>query len=137
MRALPMTGGLHPQITDGYTTTADFLNSGLGFCARRDDDPICSASTDFTHQGRAKINLEFTVGQVDRRIELATCAAAVLACLEAEIEPHWRNVRSHGGLLGQLAKGLGYIPREEYEILAPKDTGAEDEARRLVRKTDI
>ena len=49
---------LHPQIHDEYASAEDFMRSGSGFCAILDGEPVCCASTELTHRGSAKINLE-------------------------------------------------------------------------------
>ena len=98
-----------------YPSPEDFVARGIGFCALKGDQIVCSAHSDAVTTEAIEIQIE-TIPDF-RRQGIATAVGATLIsyCLEHNLEPHWsaENKMSVG-----LATKLGYTDCTTYDIVS-------------------
>lgn len=107
---------VHPDLIppEAFSSPSEFVETGIGFCARAGQQLACAATSAFVSDGAIEIQINTT--RPHRGLGLATAvgAALVVHCLEGGIEPHWDTGDPASE---RVAEKLGYVPDCTYEWL--------------------
>jgi hypothetical protein len=97
-----------------FASPLDFVERGVGFCARREGQMVCGATSAFICDGA--IEIQINTNKAYRHMGLATAVGASLLvhCLEHGIDPHWD---AGAPASERVAEKLGYVPDSAYEWL--------------------
>jgi len=103
-----------------FKSPSDFFERGVGFCAVADDGKIACGATSVVVCDDA-VEIQINTNELFRRMGLATVVAAelIVYCLERGIDPHW-DTDTWNSASKKLAKRLGYIHYDSYELLVLK-----------------
>ncbi|MHA1613469.1 MAG: GNAT family N-acetyltransferase [Candidatus Thorarchaeota archaeon] len=107
--------GVHRHIAMFFDGSADFVQSGIGFCIKHENKVISIASTYTPYTNKFDIQVDTIDDPVHRRKGLATvvCATLMVYALENNVVPHWDAASD---ISVQLALKLGYTEPYEWNI---------------------
>jgi GNAT superfamily N-acetyltransferase len=97
----------------GFDSPEDFDARGFGYCAWKDDQIVCIASTGAVCSKGIEIQINTHKKYRGQGLASATGAALIIECLEKGIDPNWDAATE---ISSGLAKKMGYTPRGDYEI---------------------
>jgi len=102
------------QYSEEFGTHEEFVERGVGFCAIAGERIICGAISGSMCDGHIEIQVNTTEPYRRKGIAAAVCATLVTYCMKHGLEPHWD---ADNGISVNLAKKLGYVLAEEYDIV--------------------
>ena len=107
--------GVHRHIAMHFDGSADFVESGFGFCVKHENKVISIASTYTPYTNKFDVQVDTIDDPVHRRKGLATavCATLMVYALENNVVPHWDAAND---ISVQLALKLGYTDPYEWNF---------------------
>ena len=106
-------GDLADGLSLGFTSPEDFIERGFGTCVLEDGQVVCAATTGAVCSKGIEVQINTHRKHRERGLASAAGAALILECLERGIDPHWDAATE---ISAGLAKKLGYVPEEPYDV---------------------
>ena len=100
----------------GFSSLADFVERGIGFCAKIEGSIICYAVSLIQCREGIDIGIETHPDFRNKGLATAIGAKLLVHCIERGIYPHWSTGYENATSI-HLAEKLGYVRDEVYEAL--------------------
>ena len=92
-----------------WDTTADFLESGIGYFVIEEDEPVALGFSSYLDETHLEIGVETAPRFRGRGYAQAACARTIHHCLTIDLIPVW-SCRTENGPSYRLAESLGFVP---------------------------
>jgi RimJ/RimL family protein N-acetyltransferase len=103
------------EIDACWTSMADFLRAGFGFCAHDAGAIVCWCTAEYVSQGRCGIGIETVAEYRGRGFATVTASAFADHCVKRGVVPHW-DAWSDNVPSVAVAEKLGFRKIESYSV---------------------